>query len=237
MNNPIRDLPSFSINGIHGTWEQITAVGICPEQWKFKPDELNCVPLDYPTNPFIQTIECLPENDPKCDCQNTLTLTAADSSSPPYALVYQRHDWIQVKDNFLVSGIDNVEMHAGNYIDLQPADNSHFTDYVTQHHFMAYILDCNDVVDKSNTKEIDNAISKELKIVPNPTNGITEIIMKNAKINKIVISSMDGKTIFSKSIESNYSFQIDLGTFPQGMYIITVTDDVGQVFNEKIIKN
>ena len=48
---------------------------------------------------------------------------------------------------------------------------------------------------------------------------------------------MDGKTIFDKAIESNYSYQMDLSRYPQGIYIVTVIADDGEVFNEKVIKN
>jgi 1,4-alpha-glucan branching enzyme len=73
-----------------------------------------------------------------------------------------------------------------------------------------------------------------MKFYPNPVSGNLYIESAN-QIQKVVLFSMDGKTLFQSDARQNFS-NIDLSNLKSGIYIVKVlTDD--QVFTQKIVKN
>jgi hypothetical protein len=77
----------------------------------------------------------------------------------------------------------------------------------------------------------DEMLENSLKIYPNPTDNILFIKGNKNSIN-ISIYNMLGKEVLSKMNTNN----IDVNVLPKGVYIIKISDDVGQI-NRKFIKN
>lgn len=73
-----------------------------------------------------------------------------------------------------------------------------------------------------------------IKIYPNPTQGIIDIISSNNYNSIIIITDILGKPIFQKKI--NIPTQLDLSLYPKGLYFLTIQQNYNTIFNTKIIK-
>ena len=80
-------------------------------------------------------------------------------------------------------------------------------------------------------------VSKDFAIVPNPSSSTIEIIMNDAKFNKVTISTIDGKTVIERNIEKTDRTLLDVSRYANGIYIINVTSEDGQLYTKKLIKN
>ena len=77
----------------------------------------------------------------------------------------------------------------------------------------------------------DEILENSLKLYPNPTDN-TLFIKGNKNLMKVSVYNMLGKEVLSKMNTNN----IDVNVLPKGVYIIKISDDVGQI-NRKFIKN
>ena len=163
----------------------------------------------------------------------------------------ERSDWIKatnivaVGDNALSNG---VVYHAANYVELNPGFEA-----VLGSQFSAYPEGCTDNYTyktqaqnteprSSETPNVDETInlikvSKDFAIVPNPSSTTIEIIMSDAKFNKVSIMTIDGKIVNERNIEKTDKTLIDVSRYANGIYIINVTSGDGQVYTKKLIKN
>lgn len=186
-------------------------------------------------------------------CMPTLSLASPADDLTNLATVTlkkkERSDWIKaanivsVGDDLLSNG---VVYHAENYVELNPGFEAVFGAQ-----FAAYPEGCtanytykeqsNQTAIKqlSNIDETVNLIklSKDFAIVPNPSSSLIDIIMKDAKFNKVSITTIDGKIVDERSIEKTDKTQIDVSRYANGIYIINVTSDDGKIFTKKLIKN
>lgn len=163
----------------------------------------------------------------------------------------ERSDWIKaanivaVGDNALANG---VVYHAANYVELNPGFEA-----VLGSQFSAYPEGCtanytykaqaqNSVTRTSEVPNVDETInltkvSKDFAIVPNPSSTTIEIIMSDAKFNKVSITTIDGKIVNERSVEKTDKTLLDVSRYANGIYIINVTSEDGQVLTKKLIKN
>ena len=81
---------------------------------------------------------------------------------------------------------------------------------------------------------IDNILSGQIRIFPNPTNNMVIVETKETGLYSIEITSIKGQIIHSRNFEGN-SNQIDLSSFQGGVYFITVRSK-DHVITRKIIK-
>ena len=188
-------------------------------------------------------------------CLPTLTLaTPADdvnNLAPSIVKKKERSDWIKaanivsVGDNALSNG---VVYHAANYVELNPGFEA-----VLGAQFSAYPEGCSANYtykaqapttiprssDISNGDETINLIKvlKDFAIVPNPSSSTIEVIMNDAKFNRVTISTIDGKIVNERNIEKTDKTLIDVSSYANGIYIINVTSENGQVYTKKLIKN
>jgi len=188
-------------------------------------------------------------------CLPILTLASpaddVNNLAPSIVKKKERSDWIKaanivsVGDNALSNG---VVYHAANYVELNPGFEA-----VLGAQFSAYPEGCsanytyktqapNTIPrnsDISNGDETINLIKvlKDFAIVPNPSSSTIEVIMNDAKFNRVTISTIDGKIVNERNIEKTDKTLIDVSTYANGIYIINVTSENGQVFTKKLIKN
>ena len=183
-------------------------------------------------------------------CLPTLTLTSADNmtnSNTDAITLRERSDWIRATNTIGIGNStfqDGVVYHAENFVELNPGFEA-----VLSSQFSAYPLGCTGTyVYKNSTPTINSPvvidsklelikISRGFSIIPNPSSNAVEIVMENAKFNKITIVSIDGKKIFENSLQSADKFQVDISSYTCGIYIVNVTSDSGQVYTSKLIKN
>ena len=188
-------------------------------------------------------------------CLSTLTLASpadnVNNLAPSIVKKKERSDWIKaanivsVGDNALSNG---VVYHAANYVELNPGFEA-----VLGAQFSAYPEGCSANYtykaqatttiprssDISNGDETINLIKvlKDFAIVPNPSSSTIEVIMNDAKFNRVTISTIDGKIVNERNIEKTDKTLIDVSSYANGIYIINVTSENGQVFTKKLIKN
>lgn len=184
-------------------------------------------------------------------CQATLILASPSDDHNNLAPVIirqrERSDWIKasnivsVGDNAVSNG---VVYHAANFVELNPGFEA-----LTGAQFVAYPEGCdgnylykNQEESSTQTPTIDetinlSSISTSILIVPNPASSKIEIVMKDNKFNKVSIATIDGKILLEKNTDRTNKTQLDVSRFANGIYIIIVASDDGEIVTEKLIKN
>jgi hypothetical protein len=188
-------------------------------------------------------------------CLPILTLVSpaddVNNLAPSIVKKKERSDWIKaanivsVGDNALSNG---VVYHAANDVELNPGFEA-----VLGAQFSAYPEGCSanytykaqapttipSSSDISNGDETINLIKvlRDFAIVPNPSSSTIEVIMNDAKFNRVTISTIDGKIVNERNIEKTDKTLIDVSSYANGIYIINVTSENGQVYTKKLIKN
>jgi hypothetical protein len=61
--------------------------------------------------------------------------------------------------------------------------------------------------------------------------------MNNANFNQVNITTIDGKIVLDRKVEMANKTKIDISNYANGVYIVTITSNDGQLFTEKLIKN
>ena len=61
--------------------------------------------------------------------------------------------------------------------------------------------------------------------------------MKDAQSIEVSISTIEGKIVNERNIEKTDKTLIDVSSYANGIYIINVTSENGQVYTNKLIKN
>ncbi|SFB09416.1 Por secretion system C-terminal sorting domain-containing protein [Flavobacterium swingsii] len=218
----LNPLPTTSNNGITGTW--LTALNnTATTTYTFAPSIGFCA-----TNATI-TIEVLLENDPACNnsCVGDLTLSDPEFATP---VTHQVQDWILTNDTYTVSSGQDVNMTAGNFIHLKP--NSHIKSGSV---FLAKIQSC--VTAKIAVQEAEYIQNNGVVVYPNPTNELVTISSENAMIRSMIISSMEGKTVYESNIINAKSHQLNISNYKVGMYMLVVKTADGKITYQKLIKN
>lgn len=185
-------------------------------------------------------------------CIPTLTLASPldDLTNLASAVITKREraDWIKasnivsVGDNALSNG---VVYHAENFVELNPGFEAVFGSQ-----FAAYPEGCTanyvyrNAVQTSNPVPDEETIINLVKIgsigfaiIPNPSNSVIDIVMKDSNFNKVSITTIDGKIVDERSVENTDTTRIDVSRYANGIYIINVTTEDGQLLSKKLIKN
>jgi hypothetical protein len=186
-------------------------------------------------------------------CQATLSLVSPADDVNNIATTEvkkkERSDWIKaanivsVGDNVLSNG---VVYHAENYVELNPGFEA-----LLGSQFVAYPEGCTSNytfkaptqnATASQPSSVDETINlvkltRDFAIVPNPSNNVIEIIMKDAQFKKVSITTIDGKIVDEKNIERTDKTQMDVSRYANGIYIVNVTSEDGKMMTKKLIKN
>jgi hypothetical protein len=160
----------------------------------------------------------------------------------------ERSDWIKATNIVEVGDAvfqNGVVYHAGNYVELNPGFEA-----VTGSQFSAYIEGCssnyiyrNSDTNSSSTEEglleelNVTKLSIEFLIVPNPSSSSIELIMKGNQFRNISITTIDGKMVFDQNIELTDKARVDVSRYANGVYIVNLLTDDGDVYSKKLIKN
>ena len=166
--------------------------------------------------------------------------TLTSSIDPIEDEVHQeREDWIVSTDvitfnnNTIGSG---VVYHAGNFVELNVGFEGVFGSK-----FSGYIEGCSNNFQyrqASSSSSTNFSIKKKsnLLLYPNPTNDKVEIKLNNQMFEKVSIATIDGKMMFESDIEKTDKFILDVSRFAQGIYIINVVLENGEIQSQKLIK-
>lgn len=186
-------------------------------------------------------------------CASDITFTSTETSSE---MTYNASNSIITNTNYIVNSGSTINLKSGGIIVL--GANSHIKNGAS---FLAILEDCegNELVNKSitnnqsyksqyystiqrgeaNKTEIknENSLEKTISIYPNPSSSLVTITSTKIKFKSIIIASIEGRKVYSEQLKETMSHQIDISSFPTGIYIISTQDNDGQTFTEKLIKN
>lgn len=86
----------------------------------------------------------------------------------------------------------------------------------------------------SSLRNIDD---QDLTVYPNPGNGLVSVVLPTSgKISQVRVYSVDGKEQHISALSGTTETTLDLTALAQGLYIIHITDQNGQLFRAKYSK-
>lgn len=156
---------------------------------------------------------------------------------------YSAANTITASNNYVINSGVQVVMKAGSAVVLKPdvhiKSGSTFLGKIEA--CTALYRDGEDLASDETQKDhpqwrITADGSKEIAgimVYPNPSSDYVNISGQNA-IRTLSVVTMDGKTVFERTIDSQ-EFQLDVRDFSKGVYIISVTSDGGGTTTQKLI--
>ncbi len=172
-----------------------------------------------------------------CNCGAFLSLETPEVNT---SKIYE-NVLIKTSNNYTVSGNKTIQLITPyNYIKLLP--NSSIESQTFFETFLGYnscfqdTRPANPSLGSIGNDELKN-YNIRLAVVPNPSSSTTEVLLNNGTFNKVLITSFDGKTVLDMSIENSESFEVDVSNYANDLYIVTIIDKDGQIYNQKLIKN
>lgn len=177
------------------------------------------------------TLNC--DDVPVGGCIGNLLFT--NTEVLPFA-EYQVSNSIITNTNYIVSAGSDIQMTAGQSITFEPN-----TLIDTGSDFIALIQNCvaQKIVNQQRILEIEKESKEQynLNIFPNPTKGFVTVSINDLKISSIIVNSIEGKTVYTRSNINDYSYDFTLENFPKGFYSVIVQTVDGQIIFGKIIKD
>lgn len=185
-------------------------------------------------------------------CLPTLTLVSPSNDVTNLAATTEtqkeRSDWIKATNIVEVGNTvfqNGVVYHAGNYIELNPGFEA-----VEGSQFVAYIEGCsssytyrgtnsNETYNEEILAEELNLIKRDVEffIVPNPSSSSVELIMKDNQFKNISITTIDGKMVYDRDVQLTDKARVDVSRYANGIYIVNLLSEDGNVYSKKLIKN
>jgi PKD repeat protein len=112
------------------------------------------------------------------------------------------------------------------------ADSGTYTICVTSYTSCGDDVNCQDI-HVTGTDDVANIYGSSIKLYPNPTTGLLNI--ENAAGAAVRVYNIMGQQIYSGAITNN-KYEIDLGGFTSGTYLLQITDNRGTRYTKTIIK-
>lgn len=167
-------------------------------------------------------------------CPITLVLTSANNVASPLQDNRQAKKTITAS-NIINNGAKGI-YHAGDYVLLKPGFHS-----ANGSKFRGYIEECSGIFEgliASEEEQSSRVIEEEKSIFtlsPNPAKDRTTIT-SDFVMTQIEVKSLTGTVFFSGTV-NNKSYELYVGNYPKGFYLIMVTTDKGEVEVKKLIKD
>ncbi|MDQ3047917.1 MAG: T9SS type A sorting domain-containing protein [Bacteroidota bacterium] len=166
------------------------------------------------------------ESSLACPQNYTLTLTGATNTN-----TFQEAQ-IYIASSQQITG-GNVLYRGGHYVELNPGFSASTNGY-----FSAYIHAC-DIIGNSNlttreqqspdvemsqtTSSSKTTVPEDLEVFPNPNDGHFTVMMEGVQFN-IEIYTVLGEMIYTEKDINETRYEVDLSTYPKGVYIIKCSD-------------
>jgi hypothetical protein len=193
------------------------------------------------TYSYINNLECL------VNVHSQITVSDCSSSSCPGNLIfntiepatlatYQAANTIITNTNYIVNAGSSISLVAGNSITFSPSSEVKAS---ATSNFTASLAPCVQTSARIIEEEIvkEKIIEDTVSLFPNPTNEIITISTKTSDLKRITICSIEGKIVFSQSIEKNNLYQLNVANYQNGIYLAIIETHDGKIYKEKIIKN
>ena len=96
-----------------------------------------------------------------------------------------------------------------------------------QHNFKISVLSA------TGTQEITPSLSASL--YPNPSNGKFKVLCDDASMFKCEVIDQLGKNVLSTTIQKDLSDELDMTSFPKGLYFVRLTNETGSCTKKLMI--
>lgn len=160
-------------------------------------------------------------------CAATLTLSTPETVTP---VLHQASNKITGISNYIVNPGYNSTLRAGVLVELRSGT------YIRPGSlFLAKIGPCTRTAREQDTSD---KFTEEIGMTayPNPIESILNLSMDNTKMSKVKVTTLDGRTILTQDAKNATSLQLELSSYPAGIYVLTVETTDRQIFREKIVK-
>lgn len=171
---------------------------------------------------------------PVNSCPSSLIFTTTELAP---SATYQASNTIETNTNYLVNAGSTITLKAGNSITFSPSSEVKAN---SSSNFTAQIAACSPsarMVEELDKDLTEQRLIDELVVYPNPAKDNLTLEIRNDKINRILITTLEGKVVFEKLIEQTNLHQLDISSYQNGLYMLNVETIGGHRLNRKIIKN
>ncbi|RWW92094.1 T9SS type A sorting domain-containing protein [Flavobacterium cerinum] len=166
---------------------------------------------------------------PPCKIGNYHEFNEMTTYTTPY--FSQQSGFLRLQ-SFIYSGVKTT-YQAGEYIVME---TGFYGAGGSQLH--AYIAGCGDssAMMMANTENVEAEKKEEIFVLyPNP--AIDNVsITSNKLMSSVLVASLSGLTFFQSEIKAT-SYELNIGNYPKGIYVVTVTTSDGKTEFKKLIKN
>lgn len=164
----------------------------------------------------------------ECNAQPSCPSDYTFSVPEPASLqTYQASNTIVTNNNYVVPSGYNIILTAGKAITIKAM--THIEPGTV---FLAKIQPCNQFY-TTRKQEVSNI--NTLKAYPNPASSLINV-ETNKEMNEISLISIDGRLIVSKKTEKTNFHQLDISSYQNGIYILSVKNSDGTSDIIKVIK-
>ena len=167
------------------------------------------------------------------NCTPSYELTTPDLNFEPYT--YRVANFIRTSGNYTVTGNQEIDMRAGNFIEMLPNTTINTGSIFTAEIAPCVPTECSSVssTQRINTSSQDKVIN-DLQLYPNPSSDYVNLNIANETITHITVTSLEGKTMF-KTTNATSDFTLDVTGYSKGMYIVTIATQEGNNFTKKLL--
>ena len=168
-------------------------------------------------------------------CNPQIVLSDPETS---WYRIYKASVSITTDLNYTIEPGSDITLRAQEFIVLKP--DTHVKSGAT---LLARIQFCSDVPISKPTSTIEKPektqyiASPKLRVAPNPANS-TATVIHDDLIKKVTVISLDGKLMLEKEVAGEEtSFDIPVGQYENGIFIITVITGKDEIVTSKLVKN
>jgi hypothetical protein len=173
-----------------------------------------------------------------------------------YNGVYNATNNIIAENNVTIIAGTSVTFEAGRSITLNPGfkveKGTSFTariqncergcDNLKSASNSGYIADQTVIKNLSDNNQVEgyksNLLTNKVSIFPNPSNSKISIsCLNDNKINNIQIIDVFGKVVYYKYKVHSQETSVNISKLTNGIYLITISMEEGNIYSEKLIKN
>jgi hypothetical protein len=153
---------------------------------------------------------------------------------------YTDYSTIQTSGTYNIDQLgQNITMQASSYIVLKP--NSYIK---SGSKFLAKRAPCSIDSKTAQSASEESAAAKDeidtekLILFPNPSKSLVGISTKKDNFSSVVVKAIiNGKVLFSKSMQPTNTYTIDVSAYLKGIYTVTAETPAGKILSGKLIKD
>ncbi|KAF2520102.1 T9SS type A sorting domain-containing protein [Flavobacterium salilacus subsp. salilacus] len=157
------------------------------------------------------------------------------TSEPNFSYNYSFNKSITTYAGYTINSGQTITMSATDFISLEPDT------YIGEgSEYWAILGSCLTPRPKNNDEipfdltETKNTEIEEFILFPNPSNDIVNLYHQQG-IKILTVVSIDGKVIYSTTINGDKEYILDVKSFSKGIYLINIQGTDGKIFTEKLI--